>query len=254
MDEFDSNDGEDWMGTYADAITLLMAFFVLLYSMSTIDNEKYQVLRHSVMEHLGQRAEVADYAGVPEDLETDAAAEDQPTPAGGSDTPPAEEALASSLEASLGDVLAQGGDVRATAAGIMIELPGDVVYRSGSADVRSEALASLQQAIATFKRGSSGDMVVTVEGHTDDQPISTAQFSSNWDLAAVRASRVAELFVSSGVQRKQVRSVSYADTRPKGSNASAAGRARNRRVTILIQDPETANWRPSGGRDLGWRD
>ena len=147
MDQFNSNEGDDWMATYADAITLLMAFFVVLYSMSTIDAQKYQVLRHSVAEHLGQRSEVADYEGTPEDLETDAGAEDAPTPAGGSETDPVDRALASSLQRSLADMIASGGDVRVSPAGITLELPGDVMYASGSVELRTGARAALSEAI-----------------------------------------------------------------------------------------------------------
>ena len=100
--------------------------------------------------------------------------------------------------------------------------------------------------------GRSAGMMVTIEGHTDNQPISTGQFTSNWDLAAVRASRIADFFVSAGVERGRVRSISYGDTRPKGSNDTPEGRARNRRVTIRFQHPELADWQVSGASELDW--
>lgn len=252
MDQFNGNDGEDWMATYADAITLLMAFFVLLYSMSTIDAQKYQVLRYSLSQHLGQRSEVADYEGVPKDLETDAASENKPRPAGGGRASKEDEALAAALESTLIALLSHGGDVRTTNAGITLEFPGDVVYESGSADLREEARIALNGAVRAFNVRRSAGMMVTIEGHTDNQPISTGQFASNWDLAAVRASRIADFFVSAGVDRVRVRSISYGDTRPKASNDTPEGRASNRRVTIRFQRPELVDWRVDGAPDLNW--
>ena len=254
MDEFNGNDGDDWMATYADAITLLMAFFVLLYSMSTIDAQKYQVMRHSLSQHLGQRSEVADYEGVPKDLETDDGSENKPRPAGGGRANEEDRKLAASLESTLIALLSHGGDVRVTDAGITLEFPGDVVYESGSADLRAEARTALSGAVRAFNVGRSAGMMVTIEGHTDNQPISTGQFSSNWDLAAVRASRIADFFVSAGVDRVRVRSISYGDTRPKASNDTPEGRANNRRVTIRFQHPERADWQVNGAPDLGWSD
>ena len=93
--------------------------------------------------------------------------------------------------------------------------------------------------------------MVTVEGHYDNQAITTEQFNSNWDLAAVRASRIADFFVSSGVERGRVRSISYGDTRPKVSNDTPEGRAKNRRVTILFERPESATWGPGNGVSWG---
>lgn len=252
MDQFNSNDGDDWMATYADAITLLMAFFVLLYSMSTIDAKKYEVFRQSVMEHLGQRSELADDEGVPDERETDAASSTAPEPAGESRARERDRALAASLQKTLVAMIASGGEVQVTRAGIMLEFPGDVVYESGSADLRDDARGALSQAVQSILHGSMERMMVTIEGHSDNQSITTAQFNSNWDLAAVRASRIADFLVSSGVERGRVRSISYGDTRPKVSNETPEGRAKNRRVTILFERPESATWGPADG--LNWGD
>jgi chemotaxis protein MotB len=78
------------------------------------------------------------------------------------------------------------------------------------------------------------DFPITIEGHTDNVPINTPQFPSNWELSAVRATTVLRLFVESGVAPERLTAIGYADTRPVEPNVLADGRARNRRVTILI--------------------
>jgi chemotaxis protein MotB len=78
------------------------------------------------------------------------------------------------------------------------------------------------------------DFPITIEGHTDNVPINTPQFPSNWELSAVRATTVLRLFADSGVAAERLTAIGYADTRPVEPNVLADGRARNRRVTILI--------------------
>ena len=241
MEEFDTNDGDDWVATYADAITLLMAFFVLLYSMSTIDTEKYQQLQFSLSEHLGQRSEVADFEGVPDDLQTTNGAGQHSSTSGVQ----AYKQLAAALEVSFNDLLQEGGALEMTTAGVKLELPGEVVYGSGSANMREDAKITLAQTVQMFNVESYADFLITIEGHTDDQPITTGQFSSNWDLAAVRASRIADFFVEAGIDRTRIRSISYGDTRPKVANDTPEGRASNRRVNIIFQPASTADWQPA---------
>lgn len=241
-DESDSGDsGDDWMNTYADAITLLMAFFVLLYSMSTIDTEKYQQLQFSLSEHLGQRSEVADFEGTPDNLQTANGAGQHRSTSGAQ----AHKQLATALEISFNDLLQEGGALEQTTAGVNLELPGEVVYGSGSADMREGAKDTLMQAVQMFNVDSYADFLITIEGHTDDRPITTGQFTSNWDLAAVRASRIADFFVAAGIDRTRIRSISYGDTRPKVSNDTPEGRSSNRRVNIIFQPISTADWQPA---------
>ena len=241
-DESDGSDaGDDWMNTYADAITLLMAFFVLLYAMSTIDTEKYQQLQYSLSEHLGKRPEVADFEGVPDDLQTINSTGQSSSTSGAQ----AHKQLASALEISFNDLLQEGGALEMTTAGVKLELPGEVVYGSGSADMREDAKATLAQTVQMFNVESYADFLITIEGHTDNQPITTGQFTSNWDLAAVRASRIADFFVEAGIDRTRIRSISYADTRPKVANDTPEGRASNRRVNIIFQPASTADWQPA---------
>ncbi|MDR0378531.1 MAG: OmpA family protein, partial [Candidatus Accumulibacter sp.] len=102
------------------------------------------------------------------------------------------------------------------------------------------------------------DFPITIEGHTDDTPINTPQFPSNWELSAIRATTVLRLFVDAGVAPWRLTAIGYADTRPVESNDDAEGRARNRRVTILIDSSEAEQVREigieSGDQESGIRD
>ena len=89
------------------------------------------------------------------------------------------------------------------------------------------------------------DFPITIEGHTDNVPIKTAQFPSNWELSAVRATTVLRLFADSGVAAERLTAIGFADTRPVEPNLLADGRARNRRVTILIDSAV-----PEKGKEL----
>ena len=95
-----------------------------------------------------------------------------------------------------------------------------------------EATGTYWEAVAEVLVGT--DFPITIEGHTDNVPINTAQFPSNWELSAVRATTVLRLFAAAGIPAPRLTAIGYADTRPVEPNALADGRARNRRVSILI--------------------
>ena len=104
-------------------------------------------------------------------------------------------------------------------------------------------LPTVMQAMALAGRVVAGaDFPITIEGHTDNIPINTVSFPSNWELSAVRASSVVRLFVGRGVAAARLTAAGYGDQRPLDNNDTADGRARNRRVTILIESmvPEVA--------------
>src|SRR4051794_10777637 len=229
---------ERWLVSYADFITLLFAFFVVMYAISQVNEGKYRVLSDSLLQA----------------FKPDAAANSiLPTrdPRSGTPTSPIarlrlkrEEAQRRAREERMRNIaqqvmqalapLVQDGQVRVTqsARGIAVEINASMLFKSAQATLEPDSEQALV-AVAQVLGGS--DNAVEVEGHTDRDPISTPQFPSNWELSGARASSVVRLFVDSGVAPQRMVAAGYADTRPLDSNDTVEGRTRNRRVTVLIR-------------------
>jgi len=107
-----------------------------------------------------------------------------------------------------------------------------VLFSSGTSELTRSGEDVLEKLVPVLK---DSDGLVFIEGHTDDNPISTSRFSSNWDLASARATEVLQFFVAEGIKKSRFRAVSYGDTKPLVENTSEANRQRNRRVSLMIQ-------------------
>jgi chemotaxis protein MotB len=237
----DHENHERWMVSYADFITLLFAFFVVMYALSTVNEGKYRILSESIIMafHNVQpsssiqppimvappRPEEQKAGPTAQQLAQQAAAERQKR-----------RDRMRNVAKELLEVMAsliEEGKVRVveTDRGVTIEINDSILFAPGQAvlhPLSTRAMRAIARVLAP------NDFPITIEGHTDDLPISTLQFPSNWELSAVRATTVLRLFVESGVVPVRLTAIGYADTRPVEPNASAEGRARNRRVTILI--------------------
>jgi chemotaxis protein MotB len=130
--------------------------------------------------------------------------------------------------------LVKEGQVRITegALGITIDINANVLFAPGDARLGQDAVRAL---IAVAQILAPTDFPITVEGHTDNTPISTPQFPSNWELSGMRASSVVRLFIDAGVDPRRLTATGYADQRPIADNNTAEGKARNRRVAITIE-------------------
>ena len=228
---------ERWLVSYADFITLLFAFFVVMYALSTVNEGKYRILSDSM---------VSAFRNLPINAASDRPAVVMPpipvAPKAGapSKTPDvARQKQREKMRNVAKDILKvmapliEQGKVRVleTSRGVTIEINDSILFSPGQA-LLQPALAKAMRAIAEVLAPT--DFPITIEGHTDNVPINTAQFPSNWELSAVRATTVLRLFADAGVSGQRLTAIGYADTRPVESNAQAEGRARNRRVTILI--------------------
>jgi chemotaxis protein MotB len=136
--------------------------------------------------------------------------------------------------------LVDEGKVKVTegALGITVDINASVLFASGDARLdlgAVRALAAVAQILAPT------DFPIIVEGHTDNTPINTAQFPSNWELSGMRASSVVRLFIETGVDGRRLTATGYADQRPLADNATADGRQRNRRVAITIESRNPDN-------------
>lgn len=142
------------------------------------------------------------------------------------------QSMAGNIRQSMGPFIDQG-KVRVTQSkrGIAIEISDSVLYSPAKADLHMDSVAMLS-AVADMVKNN--DNLIQVEGHTDNQPIRSAQFPSNWELSSARAASVVRLFVDAGVAPQRLVAIGYADQRPVESNDRVEGRARNRRVTLNI--------------------
>jgi chemotaxis protein MotB len=227
---------ERWLVSYADFITLLFAFFVVMYALSSINEGKYRILSDSlsnafrnVSSSAGQIMVITE--GAPP-LPVPVARPDK-----GADETKARQRnrmrnMAQEIMNALAP-LAQEGKVRVleSSRGVMVEINDSVLFAPGQANL-SPLSANALQAVAEVIAGT--EFPVTIEGHTDNVPINTPQFPSNWELSAVRATTVLRLFAASGVGQGRLTAIGYGEQRPVETNDTAQGRSRNRRVTIVI--------------------
>ncbi len=234
LDQRQSDNHERWLVSYADFMTLLFAFFVVMYALSSLNEGKYRVLSESLTGAFGSKAPARIAPAPPP----------PPLPRGLPPRPvirPADpqamqreqmRGIAQDILKVL-DALVRNGQVRVTQSnrGISVEINASVLFDSGQAQLRAQSGRALQEVGRVLANAEQG---IQVEGHSDDAPISTSQFPSNWELSAARASSVVRLFAESGVAESRLSVVGYGPNRPVTSNDTPEGRARNRRVTVLI--------------------
>lgn len=232
---------ERWLVSYADFITLLFAFFVVMYALSSINEGKYRVLSdalNSAFRSIPGNASGATAAINPNAPMPVAIPMRRPQASLKTDeTMRQNRDKVRSIAKDINSVLAplvQEGKVRVTegARGITVEINASVLFAPGDANLDPVAVKAL---FAVARILAPSTFPIIVEGHTDNVPISNLQFPSNWELSGVRASSVVRLFIDAGVAPSRLTATGYADQRPVADNATPDGRQRNRRVAILIE-------------------
>jgi chemotaxis protein MotB len=216
---------ERWLVSYADFITLLFAFFTTMYAISTVDARKLSSMVESMQEAF-------DSNGVP--MAKPAA----PPAAQGAPSVTAaqrERMLAAALRERLGGAPV---DVEIDHRGIVVSMREAGSFATGSADLSDVARNVLRELASTL--GSESAMTLRVEGHTDDVPIRTGRFASNWELSTARATSVVTYLVQDvGVEPRRLSAAGYGQYHPRVANQNDGDRARNRRVDIVILNEET---------------
>ena len=236
--EPEHENNERWMVSYADFITLLFAFFVVMYAISTLNEGKYRVLSDALVAAFRHDQVVtAQVAGLaPINRTSPSAPEVRPTIRSADPLRKAEEAKLLKLADSIADALkplVRSGQVRLTQLpqGLAVEINASVLFEPGQAALQPGSITALQAVAVVLGTGTNP---VQVEGHTDSLPISSTQYPSNWELSAARASSVVRLFAAAGLPAERLSAIGYADNRPIEPNDTPEQRARNRRVTLLI--------------------
>lgn len=235
---------ERWLVSYADFITLLFAFFVVLYAFAKADQKKQQQLSVAIdtafqslgllpdslrLSTEGMKATFsgADSQFVPKES---VMSEDVHSPA---KVKADLDHMRRELEKSLSGQIAQHSiSIQIDQEGLVISLREAGFFSSGSADPRPETLETLRKVAASLNRSPYD---VRVEGHTDNLPIHSADFDSNWELSAARATRIARLFLGMrAIAPSRLSAAGYAEFHPMASNDTAEGRAENRRVDLVV--------------------
>lgn len=233
-----------WMTTFADLMSLLLTLFVLMLTFAKMDVEKYQQLAGSMknafgVQHLKRMAGIIEEDGGPMGVTTKskvpkAVVELQIDDVAGEGEEPEEENLAQSVNEAIAEQISQSlANVEEREGEVIVRFPGKFAFPSGAETLTSEFLIALNN-LATVIKTSDGDIIVA--GHTDDRPIKTARFRSNWDLSAARAISVVHYLLEfADVDPSRLSAMGYADSRPLAANDSSENRALNRRVEVIFR-------------------
>lgn len=205
-------ESEDWLTTYADAITLLMAFFVMLLTFAEYDIPAYQEAVKAIKENVGNREEATPTEIIQQEVQQ----------------------IVTQMQAD------QVVTVSVDDKGLVIELASNAFYKPGSAEIREAAIPVLNQIAQTLSSPRYDTYAIEVEGHTDDDPIATERFPSNWELSGGRATRIVRLFTEQELDGRRMAARAFGETRPKVPNRDAQGnpipenQAINRRIKIRV--------------------
>jgi chemotaxis protein MotB len=229
---------ERWLVSYADFITLLFAFFVVMYSISSVNEGKYKVLSQALVGvfsdpdrsvrpiPIGEERPLTTKPAQP--LVSDS---DQSEAALGEAVDPLQ-AIANNVREAFGDLIRSDQlTVRGNELWIEIELKSSLLFGSGDA-MPSDMAFSIVDKVAKILKPF--DNPVHVEGFTDNLPISTAQYPTNWELSTARAASMVRMMAMEGIDPRRLAAVGYGEFQPVADNATADGRGRNRRVVLVI--------------------
>lgn len=239
---------ERWLVSYADFITLLFAFFVVMYSVSSVNEGKYRVLSDALVAafrsstktimpiQIGKDAKSPENQSLARQSPALLAAPELPLP-----NVPKQSVreiskgigqIASKVRKALADLVEEELiSIRQDDNWLEVEIKSNILFESGSARIQKKStpiLLRLAETIAEFTNP------VRVEGYTDNEPISSPIFPSNWELSAGRASSVVHLFSDMGVEPRRMSAVAFSEYHPIADNATLEGRQKNRRVVIVI--------------------
>ncbi len=217
-----------WMATFSDMSTLLLTFFVLLLSFATMDVKKFQDALGSIQKALGfmpSGTGMFQHTMKPTFMQ-----------------PPMANAVRTEtsrlVEEELNEMVALKGldedvEVNNTKRGVILRVRGRIFFESGTAEIKKAAYPILDRIAEIIKKYPGR---VSIEGHTDNIPISGGPYKSNWELSAARAYSVLRYLQTKGVDIKKINIAGFADTRPIASNDTPEGRAKNRRVEFVFYE------------------
>jgi len=232
---------ERWMVSYADFITLLFAFFVVMYGISSVNEGKYKVFGAAINKAFGTKSSETEGGAAhltEEEIYFKSLVDRRDARLAEKQRKQNErmQNLAKTLNETMATFVKNGQmNVSQTGRGVELEINASALFNQGEADIQPDAKKTLADAAKVL---ADNEYAIEVEGHTDNVPISTNRFPSNWELSSARASSVVRLFIDQGIAAKRLRAVGAADNQPVLPNDTAEGRAYNRRVDIVVVERE----------------
>jgi chemotaxis protein MotB len=226
----------DWIVTYADMVTLLLVFFILLFSISSLNLEKFKHAIQSIQVSLGEKNPSI---GLLELIEAPAVQEEKISIEDITGLRSREKEMIAEInnliqEKKLGEHI-----ILSTSQGkIMLQIRGAVLFESGSATMNPQAMPILDDIINIIE--DYLEYSVNIKGHTDNIPIATKEFPSNWELSSIRATSVLKYLIAGGVNPSRLTATGYADLLPIVPNISADNRSKNRRVEFVLEKKTAA--------------
>lgn len=233
---FEHDNHDRWLISYADFVTLLFAFFVVMYSISSVNQIKYKTFSDSLSIAFSNQPNASLTTIVPNEQEQLLKAlVDKRTARLVEQQRKIQERmnnLAGGLKRALSPQIRQNlVNINPTKRGVVINISASSLFKTGEAEIQPGALEVLRQVSAVLR---NEQLPIEVEGHTDDIPIMTAQFPSNWELSSARASSVVRMMINNGVPGERLAAVGLASNHPLVPNDTPENRDRNRRVSITI--------------------
>lgn len=237
---------ERWLISYADFITLLFAFFVVMYSISSVNEGKYRVLSDTLVEAFTKQPQTMEpvpmgtegRSGPASIIDTDSSSAGQSSELSiieqlqrTAENNELDE-MADEVEVAMAPLIDRELiDVQRDDLWVEIEFNTSILFDSGSAELEDDAIPVLSDVAQILQKYPN---YIQVEGFTDNLPINTLQFASNWELSAGRAASVVHLFMKQGVKPDRMAAIGYGEFRPKASNDTPEGRNANRRVVLVV--------------------
>jgi chemotaxis protein MotB len=215
-----SHDESNWLVSYADMMTLLCGFFVMLFSMANMDQQKYQKAAEAISQQFG-----GEYHA-PAD--------------------PVDETKKFVTQVLQEQGVDKETTVRTSPSGVALVFHSTLFFDTLSADIKpqgQEVMLKLIQSVKSMQDKSNKKYKIVVEGHTDNRPITAGPFPSNWELSGARASRVVRMFLENGFAADHLTAIGYGETRPEFPSRFPNGTwneeslAKNRRVVLRILEP-----------------
>jgi len=210
---YDAFGMDDWLGTYADMVTLLLSFFILMMGISKVDPTLWEGMKSGLRTEIsGQKKVQTPLAQIKHDLDSLLAVERKQR----------------IVQIDLG------------AEGIVMQFSSSAFYSAGSADIGPQAQNIIDRVVAAMKNIDYYPFKIDIEGHTDNAPIHTLRFPSNWDLSVARATNIVRYLLEKGVAPDRLKAAGYADTKPvvpnidSQGNSIPANQSLNRRIVVRI--------------------
>ena len=224
---------ESWLIPYADILTLLLAVFVILFASSTVDQEKLNKMSQVFSAIFESGSGVMDYAAPVES--SDAQSDDLKKSSYEIDQEQLAEAQGRVEELIAVNELENQLETQMTSEGLLITIRDSVLFASGSANINAEYAGVARELSEILAFNPARNVVIT--GHTDNVPMNTAEFESNWELSVLRAVNFLKIIVdsNSSLDSKYFSVKGFGEFSPIASNDTAEGRAKNRRVEVLVQ-------------------